>query len=265
MNRINKIGVFDSGLGGLTVLNEICKYNPGLNIVYFGDTARVPYGSRTNDTIMAYARQDVRFLKTHEVDAIIVACGTVSSIAIDALRAELDIPIFGVIESAALTAVKQSKSKKIGIIGTPATIRNGAYSRVIRSVTPQAECVGIPCPLLVPLIENGYAENDELVEMACRRYLSGFDNTGVDTVIMGCTHYPFYETVFSRLAPDISFINIGTALARELKNLLNLKLGQDTRVEYFVSDPDTGFQAIANSFLDSISARDITPINIESF
>ncbi|MDD3400953.1 MAG: glutamate racemase [Eubacteriales bacterium] len=265
MNNIKRIGVFDSGLGGLTVLNQICKYNEGLDIVYFGDTARVPYGTRTNDTILAYAEQDVRFLKKQSVDAIIVACGTVSSIAIDDLASELDIPIYGVIEPAAEAALNATQTGRIGVIGTPATIRNGAYPKAIKAISASTECIGVPCPLLVPMIENGYEQDDELVEMACRRYLSSFDGSNVDTIIMGCTHYPFYESTLSRLAPHITFVDIGTALAKKLPQLLNLYKGEKTHVEYFVSDPDTGFQAVANRFLDSISARDISSVNIEMY
>lgn len=267
MNKVQRIGVFDSGLGGLTVLNEICKYNGGLDIVYFGDTARVPYGSRSNETILAYARQDVRFLKKQGVDAIVAACGTVSAIAINQLKQELDIPIFGVIESAVKAALKASQSKSIGVIGTLATIRSGAYERTIHSEMPQAKCLSVPCPLLVPLIENGHSADDELVELACKRYLSRFDDTDIDTVIMGCTHYPFYKKTLERLAPNITFIDIGTALALALPNLLQLESSnaKPTDVAYYVSDSDTGFQSIANGFLDSVTAKDIHSINIELY
>ncbi|MDO4543276.1 MAG: glutamate racemase [Clostridia bacterium] len=265
MKEIRRLGVFDSGLGGLTVLNEICKYNRGLEISYFGDTARVPYGSRSDETILAYARQDVRFLQSRNVDAIVVACGTVSAIALNSLKSELDFPIFGVIESAANAAIAATKTRSIGIIGTIATIRSGAYMRTIKAKDGDARVYGVACPLLVPLIENGHAPDDEIVELACKRYLSEFKDSGVDTVIMGCTHYPFYKQTLKRLAPEITFIDIGTALAKDLKRLLNLAPSGEGKVEYFVSDSDTGFQAIANGFLDSVRADFINSVNIERY
>lgn len=263
--KTTKLGVFDSGLGGLTVLNEICKYNRGLDIVYFGDTARVPYGSRSNETILSYARQDVRFLKKQAVDAIVVACGTVSSIALNDLKANSDIPIIGVLETAVQAALEHTKSQFIGVIGTPATIRSGAYERLITQNNPSCRCKSVPCPLLVPLIENGHAPSDAIVELACRRYLDELLSTDCDTVIMGCTHYPFYESTLRTLAPDIEFINIGTALSLKLSGLMPLRLGKDTTVEYFVSDADTGFQSVANGFLDAVKAQNIKSINIEQY
>ncbi|MDO4564089.1 MAG: glutamate racemase [Clostridia bacterium] len=265
MKRIRRLGVFDSGLGGLTVLNEICKYNEGLEIVYFGDTARVPYGSRSDETILSYARQDVRFLMAQEVDAVVVACGTVSAIAIDRLQAEMDIPIFGVIPSAAKAAVESSRTKRIGLIGTAATVRSGAYKRTITQIEPRAEVVAEACPLLVPLIENGCKPDDELAELACKRYLEAFGGGRVDTIVMGCTHYPFYRRTFERLAPGVSFIDIGEALARELASLLPLAKGESTRVSYYVSDSDTGFGEIASRFLTVVEAKEVRPVNIEKY
>ena len=185
MGTLKRLGVFDSGLGGLTVLNEVCKYNSGLDVVYFGDTARVPYGSRTVETINRYAEQDVRFLLSQGVQAILIACGTVSTNCLPALKKSFSLPIVGVIDAGCQAALQASKTKRIGVIGTRATVNSHAYERRIRELCPEAKTWGVECPLFVPLIENGFAPDDPITEMTVERYLSAFQGTGVDTVIMG--------------------------------------------------------------------------------
>ena len=266
MGTLKRLGVFDSGLGGLTVLNEVCKYNSGLDVVYFGDTARVPYGSRTVETINRYAEQDVRFLLSQGVQAILIACGTVSTNCLPALQKNFSLPIVGVIDAGCQAALQASKTKRIGVIGTRATVNSHAYERRIRELCPEAKTWGVECPLFVPLIENGFAPDDPITEMTVERYLSAFQGTGVDTVIMGCTHYPFLANTLERHMPDVTFVNVGKALSFELRQDFDLpESGAPNQVSYFVSDEDTGFLDIARRYLDAVSADNVQKVNIDQF
>ncbi|MBQ6146984.1 MAG: glutamate racemase [Clostridia bacterium] len=266
MSTLKRLGVFDSGLGGLTVLNEICKYNSGLDVVYFGDTARVPYGSRTVETINRYAEQDVRFLLSQGVEAILIACGTVSTNCLPTLQKSFSLPIVGVIEAGCQSALKLSKSKRIGVIGTRATVNSRAYERRIRELCPEAQTWGVECPLFVPLIENGFAPDDPITEMTVERYLSSFRDTGVDTIIMGCTHYPFLKNTLQKHMPEVTFINVGKALSYDLREHFDLpEEGAPNHVSYFVSDEDTGFLDIARRYLDAVSAENVQKVNIDQY
>lgn len=266
MGTLKRLGVFDSGLGGLTVLNEVCKYNSGLDVVYFGDTARVPYGSRTVETITRYAEQDVRFLLSQGVQAILIACGTVSTNCLPALQKSFSLPIVGVIDAGCQAALQASKTKRIGVIGTRATVNSHAYERRIRELCPEAKTWGVECPLFVPLIENGFAPDDPITEMTVERYLSAFQGTGVDTVIMGCTHYPFLTNTLERHMPDVTFVNVGKALSFGLRQDFDLpESGALNQVSYFVSDEDTGFLDIARRYLDAVSADNVQKVNIDQF
>ncbi len=266
MGTLKRLGVFDSGLGGLTVLNEICKYNTGLDVVYFGDTARVPYGSRTVETITRYAEQDVRFLLSQGVEAILIACGTVSTNCLPALTKSFSLPIVGVIDAGCQAALRSSRTKRIGVIGTRATINSRAYEHRIRELCPDAQTWGVECPLFVPLIENGFAPDDPITELTVDRYLSQFKGAGVDTIIMGCTHYPFLAKTLQNHMPDVSFINVGKALSYGLKEQFDLPRTQTpNRVSYFVSDEDTGFLDIARRYLDAVQADNVQKVNIDQF
>ena len=266
MGTLKRLGVFDSGLGGLTVLNEVCKYNSGLDVVYFGDTARVPYGSRTVETINRYAEQDVRFLLSQGVQAILIACGTVSTNCLPALKKSFSLPIVGVIDAGCQAALQASKTKRIGVIGTRATVNSHAYERRIRELCPEAKTWGVECPLFVPLIENGFAPDDPITEMTVERYLSAFQGTGVDTVIMGCTHYPFLATTLERPMSDVTFVNVGKAISFGLRQDFDLpESGAPNQVSYFVSDEDTGFLDIARRYLDAVSADNVQKVNIDQF
>lgn len=263
MNSIKKLGVFDSGLGGLTVLNEICKYNGGLSISYFGDTARVPYGSRTSETILRYAEQDVRFLLSRNVEGIVIACGTVSSTCLAQLRERCRIPIIGVIEPAAKEAAFITKTGHVGVLGTKATVRSSAYTKQIQLVNPNCKVTGIACPLFVPLIENGFSQDDQIVKLTIERYLEPIDKEDIDTLILGCTHYPFLEGAISEYLPNVRLINIGTVLAKHLQDYFELSsVLQDNEVEYYVSDRDEEFQSVANSYLDAICADHVRKVDI---
>ena len=266
MNTLKRLGVFDSGLGGLTVLNEVCKYNPGLDVVYFGDTARVPYGSRTVETINRYAEQDVRFLLSQGVEAILIACGTVSTNCLPSLQSIFSLPIVGVIDAGCQAALRASKAKRIGVIGTRATVNSRAYELRIRELCPEAKTWGVECPLFVPLIENGFAPDDPITVMTVERYLSQFKGTGVDTIIMGCTHYPFLASTLQKILPDVTFINVGKALSHRLRVDFELPVSSEpSRVSYFVSDEDTGFLQIARTYLDAVSADEVQKVNIDKF
>ena len=198
------IGVFDSGLGGLTTVRELCRLLPEEDIVYFGDTGRVPYGSRSRETIVKYARQDVAFLRTFDLKTIVIACGTVSTTALDVLAAENPIPVLGVVAPAARAAARATRSGSIGLIGTQASIRSGAYERLIRAENPAARVLAQPCPLFVPLVENGrFRPGDVVIETVAAEYLAPLKEAGVDTLVLGCTHYPLLEKVIGALGPGV--------------------------------------------------------------
>lgn len=266
MSEYMKIGVFDSGLGGLTVLNAICAQNEGLSIVYFGDTARVPYGSRTPETITHYAEQDVRFLLSKGVEAIVVACGTVSSIALSKLHQVFDLPIIGVIEPACEAAVSVTKSQHICVIGTHATVSSNAYSTCLSRIAPDCRVSGIECPLFVPLIENGFLEDDPITKLTVERYLAPIRETDVDTLILGCTHYPFLIDAIKEELPGIHLIDIGVALSQAIKKTLPLKHERTANlVEYCFSDKETSFKRFNADHLRSLPKGDIQVVNIERF
>lgn len=216
------IGVFDSGVGGLTCVKELINTLPNENIIYLGDTARIPYGTRSAETIYEYALQDAAFLQEHNVKMIIVACGTVSSVM-------LKRPIFdktrlftGVVYPAAAQAVKSTKNKKIGVIGTSATIKSGSYEQAIKELDPDITVVTKACPMFVPLVENGYTDpNDTVALTVAKDYLKIMQDEGVDTMIMGCTHYPLLEEVFKNILGDeVELVSSGAEAAKYAKRIL---------------------------------------------
>lgn len=277
MEKANKnapIGVFDSGVGGLTVAREIMRQIPNEKIVYFGDTARVPYGSKSKDTITRFSRQIVRFLETQKVKAIVVACNTASAYALDELEKEVDIPIIGVVRPGAKVAAEATKNGKIGVIATEGTISSGIYSSYIKQIKKDAKVIGKACPLFVPLVEEGLWE-DPVTDEIARRYLTEFSeqDKDIDTLILGCTHYPLIRSTLGRIIGDkVTLVNPAYETARELKELLiekdllndkELGLG-DNRYQFFVSDKADKFQNFANSIIKYgiLSAK---VINIEEY
>lgn len=251
------IGVFDSGIGGLTVAREIMRQLPNEKIVYFGDTARVPYGSKSQDTIIKFSRQIVRFLRTENVKAIVVACNTASSYAIDILEKELDIPIIGVVKPGAKTAVETTNNKKIGVIATEGTIGSGVYKRVIGDLDADCQVIGKPCPLFCPLIEEGLWE-DPVTDEIARRYLEELIDIDIDTLILGCTHYPLIRSTLQRIMGDkVALVNPAYETAKALGELLKEhELISDKRPElgdeqyrFFVSDGADKFRNFANSII----------------
>ena len=188
------IGVFDSGLGGLTAVRSLRSILPGENLVYFGDTARVPYGGRSPETILKYARQDVRFLRTFDLKAILIACGTVTSTSLEQLRRENDLPMLGVVEPSCRAALAATRNRRVGIIATQASVRSGAYERTLRALAPEVTVLQQACPLFVPLAEEGRTRpGDIVIETVAREYLAPLRGQGIDTLILGCTHYPLLE------------------------------------------------------------------------
>ena len=255
------IGVFDSGMGGLTAVRELIHLMPEEDIVYFGDTGRVPYGSRSRDTIIKYARQDVAFLKTFDLKAVVIACGTVSTTALEVLEQENPIPVLGVVRPAVAEAAAATRSGKIGLIGTQATIRTGAYEKYIAKLLPGAQVTARACPLFVPLVENGrFRPGDRVAEMVAEEYLAPLKEAGVDTLVLGCTHYPLLSQVIGNfMGPGVTLINTGAACARQVAAMLARRDGLNSpdhagERRYFASDSAADFAALASIFL----GRDIT-------
>ncbi|MCI8522889.1 MAG: glutamate racemase [Lachnospiraceae bacterium] len=251
------IGVFDSGVGGLTVAREIMRQLPNERIVYFGDTARVPYGSKSKETVMKYSRQIVNFLKTQQVKAIVVACNTASAYALDELEQEVDIPIIGVVRPGARAAIEATKNGKIGVIATEATINSGIYNRYIEKNDKSVKIIGKACPLFVPLVEEGLWE-DPVTDEIARRYLTELIDSDIDTLILGCTHYPMIRSTVGRImGKQVTLVNPAYETARELKEML-LEKGLESEhrpglgtelYRFFVSDAADKFQRFANSIL----------------
>ncbi len=266
------IGVFDSGLGGLTTVRELRRLLPGEDIVYFGDTGRVPYGSRSADTIVKYARQDVAFLRTFDLKAIVIACGTVSTTSLDILAAENPMPVLGVVAPAAQAAARATKNGKIGLIGTQATIRSGAYERLIHGENAGARVLSQACPLFVPLVENGrFQRGDIVIETVAAEYLAPLKDAGVDTLVLGCTHYPLLEGVISAcMGPDVTLINAGAEGARAVAGMLRQTdaLSPNTnggQYRYFVSDRQEDFSRLASIFLGWDVAEAVGQVDISQY
>jgi len=266
------VGVFDSGVGGLTVVREIMRQTPNEHIVYFGDTARVPYGSKSKDTVTKYAGQIIRFLETQNVKAIVIACNTASAYALETVSKEFSLPIIGVIEPGARVAVETTRNGKIGVIGTDGTISSGMYSSFIHHLDPEIEVIGISCPLFVPLVEEGWTK-DTITREVARRYLSSLKDTGIDTLILGCTHYPLLRSLLMELMGDsVTLVNPAYETARDLKKLLaerdlenpGIKTDEKEPYRFFVSDTALKFKSFANSILP-YDIETIKKINIEEY
>ena len=261
------IGIFDSGLGGLTAVKEMQKLSDE-ELIYFGDTGRVPYGSRSSATITKYACQDAAFLMSKKVDAIVVACGTVSTTALSRLKEALPIPVIGVVEPSAEAAVKATKNGKIAVIGTAATIRSGAFERAIKELSPDIEVTTQACPLFVPLVENGFVQSDcEITRLAAEHYLSKIKDSGADTLILGCTHYPIIAEIISSVLPGVTLINSGAEAAKKAVSILgkSKKIDSPARVSYFVSDDPTMFVSSASLFLGGEINGTVEKININEY
>ncbi len=264
------IGVFDSGLGGLTCVRAITKLLPGENIIYFGDTGRVPYGTRSKETIINYTRGDIRFLKSFDIKLAVIACGTASSIALDTVKNEYDFPILGVVTPTAKAAVDATGNGRIGVIGTPLTIKSGKYKQEIEKINKDAFVVSNACSLFVPFVENGYADH-EATRLIAKEYLKPIKKAGVDTLILGCTHYPLLTGIIGEIMGEgVTLIDSGMETAKSLKEYLenNNMLSQNTSegtYHYYVSDSVEGFEALGGMFLNKAITGKVEKIDIEKY
>lgn len=249
------IGVFDSGLGGLTAVRRLRQLMPSENIIYFGDTARVPYGNRGRETLLKYARQDMRFLCSFDLKAVVVACGTVSTNCLEELRAESGIPVVGVVDPAVRRAAERTRNKKIGLAATRASVSSGAYERAFRALDPALEVHSLPCPLFVPLVEEGRCRpGDPVIETVAAEYLAPLREAGVDTLVLGCTHYPLLtEVIGAVMGAETVLVDVGAEAARRCREVLMERDALAQRpagsAVYYTSDRAVDFQRLAALFL----------------
>ena len=265
------IGVFDSGVGGLTVAREIMRNMPKEDIVYFGDTARVPYGSKSKDNIIRYSRQIIHFLQTKGVKAIVIACNTASALALDTVKDEFDIPIIGVVEPGARAALAVTENKKIGVIGTEATVRSSMYEKIIQGINSEVSVIGKACPLFVPLVEEGFKKHqvtDEIIDY----YLASLKQSDIDALILGCTHYPLLRSKIKEYVGEkITLVNPAYETAMDLKRILQEMDMENPDIEgdhgsysFYVSDAADKFKQFANSILP-YDIETTKQINIEEY
>lgn len=247
------IGVFDSGVGGLTVLHELRRLLPGENLVYLGDTARVPYGTKSPETVCSYAVQAAEFLLGEQVKMIVVACNTASSFALDHLQQMLSIPVVGVILPGARRAARLSRGKVVGVIGTHGTVSSEAYPRALRALVPEITVASAPCPLFVPLAEEGWAEHP-VAHLVAQEYLAPLLEKQIDTLVLGCTHYPLLKpTLRAVLPPSVALVDSAEETALEVKMRLSdlgqLNPGTRGQWKFYVTDVPTRFVQVGQGFL----------------
>jgi glutamate racemase len=267
------VGVFDSGVGGLTVAREIMRQLPNERIVYFGDTARVPYGSKSKNTVVKYSRQIIKFLETKNVKAIVIACNTATALALDDIKKDLEIPIIGVVKPGAKVAVEKTKNNKIGIIATEATVNSHMYTDVIKKYNQDIEVYTKACPLFVSLVEEGWVKDDVTYEVA-RRYLKEMQDKDIDTLVLGCTHFPLLRKLIGEvMGPEVELVNPAYETAVSLGKLLD-KLGISAKdenryrggmYEFYVSDAADKFKNFANTILPFRIDDNIAEANIEEY
>ena len=260
------IGVFDSGIGGLTVVKEIMQQLPMENIIYFGDTARVPYGNKSKDTVLSYSRQIVKFLQSKQVKAILIACNTASALALETLRHELSLPMVGVVKPGAKAAADATRNKRIGIIGTQGTIQSGVYEEFLKRTNPDITVFAKACPLFVPLVEEGWIQ-DPVTRMVAERYLHELKAENIDALVLGCTHYPLlYNVIQEVMGSSVTLVNPAYESAKSLKyvleeyNILKENGGETVPQHHFyVSDSAEIFRYFANSILtcEMIETEDV--------
>jgi glutamate racemase len=253
-NRARPLGVFDSGIGGLTVLKELTALLPAEDFIYLGDTARLPYGTKSNEMIVRYSRENTEFLLAKGIKLLVVACNTSSAVALSEIAGDTMVPVVGVIEPGARAAVKASSTGKIGVIGTEATIASGAYTRAIQNLRPRAEIYTRACPLLVPLVEEGWTDN-EIAERTVAHYLESLKASGIDTLLLGCTHYPLLRAVFERvLGARVKIVDSAVATAASVRaKLATLKLARPVGAagaqSFFVTETPDRFVRVGRRFI----------------
>jgi glutamate racemase len=262
------IGVFDSGIGGLTVVRELMRLLPHENIVYFGDTARVPYGTKSEKVIRNFAVENTLFLRKQGVKMVVVACNTVSAVALGLLEEKFDLPFVGVVKPGATEAVLRTRIKKIGVIGTPRTVSSGIYEREIRLLAPAVQVFSKACPLFVPIVEEGW-EDKEATLLVAREYLEVIKAMGVDTLVLGCTHYPLLSGALSQvMGRGVQLVNSGAAAATTVQSLLEEKGLQNDQartgaLKIFISDVPYHFQLLTERLLGR-EVKDITRVDLEA-
>jgi len=253
MQKDSAIGVFDSGIGGLTVLHQILLALPNENTVYLGDTARAPYGTKSVETVLRYSFENSEFLIEKNVKMVVVACNTSTAIALENLKEKLSVPVIGVIGPGVRRAVKTTQNKKIGVIGTEATIQSGAYTRALKALEPAIEVYSRACPLFVPLVEEGWTDN-EVVDRTVEAYLGSLKQSGIDTLILGCTHYPLLKRAIRRfLGSGVRLVDSAEETAGEVRSMLK-KDGMARRNgkgvhSFFVTDAPDRFIEVGRRFL----------------
>lgn len=269
MSEKNKpIGVFDSGIGGLTVAAELFRQLPEEKIVYFGDTGRYPYGVRSQQVVQRFSRQAMRFLLEKEAKFIVVACNTATAMALEVLQQEFDVSIIGVVVPGSRAAAAASKNRKVGVIGTPGTIRSGSYERTIQRTAPEVQVFSLPCPLFVPLAEEGFTDKPA-THLIAEEYLTPLKKHGIDTLVLGCTHYPLLKKAIGQvMGPGVRLVDSAEETAREVKQeLVRLDLLRPDghpKPEYYVSDTPEKFVEISQRFLgDKIERAEL--IDIEKY
>ncbi len=248
------IGIFDSGVGGLTVLREIIRVLPQEDTIYLGDTARVPYGTKSPETVIRFSRQIASFLVNRDIKLLVVACNTASAVSLDELKAEFSIPIVGVIDPGAQRAAAVTRSGKVGVIGTAGTVRSSAYTKAIKMINPDIEVITAACPMFVPLAEEGWVDN-EVARLTARTYLKELKDCGVDTLVLGCTHYPLLKGVISEVMGDkVRLVDSAEETARTVREILSAQgglrpLAESGNHHFFVTDVPAGFIRVGSRFL----------------
>lgn len=245
-----RIGIFDSGIGGITVLKEILDQAPGVDVIYLGDTARLPYGTKSSKTIVRYSLQCADFLVSKGVDMLVVACNTASSHAIPSLKEAFHIPIVGVVESGSQAAI-DAGGRKIGVIGTPSTIKSRSYDRTLHAIRPDVQVVSKACPLFVPLVEEGWCE-DDITEQVVRRYLDEVLQSDIDTLLLGCTHYPLLKGIIGKvMGSKVQIIDSARSTANVVSGLLGeaSRRKRDQTIVYYLSDLSPMFIKLGEVFL----------------
>lgn len=263
------IGVFDSGVGGLTALREIKALLPNENIVYFGDTGRLPYGSKSRDTIIRFSQQIIHFLLSKDVKLLVAACGTISSTLPASIYENLPVHYLGVVEPTIQAACKLSQNGRIGVIATKTTIRNNSYGNAIRSVRPDAQIFSCACPLLVPIVEDNHlSPDDPIAQMIVRHYLDQLRPAGIDTLILGCTHYPMlYDAINQTLDYSVALVDPGREVARSVQSFLtehNMLTAREEpgQCQYYMSDSAEDFCSVASIFLANDIGKNAQQIDI---
>jgi glutamate racemase len=252
------IGIFDSGVGGLTVLKEVSRILPSEDIIYLGDTARVPYGIRSPETVTRYSFECTEFLLRQDIKLLIVACNTVSAISLKEIREKVFIPVIGVIEPGARAAINSTKNRRIGIIGTEATIKSSAYLKAIKALDKDIEVFGLPCPLFVPLVEEGWTEGI-IARLIVERYLKDMMDRGVDTLVLGCTHYPLLKGVIQDAMKGVCLVDSAIETARVVRDVLEeqrakskeQRVSGQGRIKFYVTDSTEKFVNVGERFLQS--------------